>query len=176
MACRLAGKTTLALLVLTMMSCVGFGQDAISDLKKEIETLKQGQQLILQQLQLLLQRSPTPSTAERSVRGMEFEIPDNPVRGSKSAKLMLVDFTDYQCPFCGRYARETFPQILKEYVDTGKIPVGSPLTGCNRYRRKCRVSGRATALLFSFTFRRNRLLINKVTLAMTRCPARSLRT
>ena len=54
----------------------------------------------------------------------------------------------------------------------------TPVCGSNRSRkpRKWRSSGRATADLASFTFRRNRRSMNSVRLAITRCPARSLRT
>ncbi|MBI3559076.1 DsbA family protein [Candidatus Gottesmanbacteria bacterium] len=45
---------------------------------------------------------------------------DDPVKGSPNAKLTIVEFSDFQCPFCGRFFKETEPQIFKEYVDTGK--------------------------------------------------------
>ena len=35
--------------------------------------------------------------------------------------LTLIEFSDYQCPDCGRHARETFPQIRRDYVDTGRL-------------------------------------------------------
>src|SRR5207247_11262883 len=41
--------------------------------------------------------------------------------GHKTPPLTMVEFTDYQCPCCGRYARDTYAQIDKEYVATGKI-------------------------------------------------------
>ncbi|MCG2691429.1 DsbA family protein, partial [Microgenomates group bacterium] len=43
------------------------------------------------------------------------------VKGDKKAKVTLVEFTDFQCPFCKRYADETMAQIEKEYVATGKV-------------------------------------------------------
>lgn len=43
------------------------------------------------------------------------------VKGEKKAKVTLVEFTDFQCPFCKRYADETMGQIEKEYVATGKV-------------------------------------------------------
>lgn len=43
------------------------------------------------------------------------------VRGDNKAKVTLVEFTDFQCPFCKRYADETMGQIEKEYVATGKV-------------------------------------------------------
>ena len=41
--------------------------------------------------------------------------------GSKDAPLTLVEFTDFQCPFCQRFHLSTFPEIKKNYIDTGKV-------------------------------------------------------
>jgi protein-disulfide isomerase len=41
--------------------------------------------------------------------------------GSASAKVTLVEVSDYHCPFCRRHTQQVFPQIQKDYVDTGKI-------------------------------------------------------
>jgi protein-disulfide isomerase len=45
----------------------------------------------------------------------------SPSLGSSDAKVTIVEFTDFQCPFCGAYARDTFGRILSEYVKTGKV-------------------------------------------------------
>jgi len=42
------------------------------------------------------------------------------VLGNPDAKVSIVEFGDYQCPFCGRFALETQPKIIEEYVNTGK--------------------------------------------------------
>jgi len=34
---------------------------------------------------------------------------------------VMLEFSDFECPFCGRYSRETYPQVQREYVDTGKV-------------------------------------------------------
>lgn len=44
----------------------------------------------------------------------------DPVLGNPNAKLTIVEFADYQCPFCERFFTDVFPQIKKDYVDTGK--------------------------------------------------------
>jgi protein-disulfide isomerase len=41
--------------------------------------------------------------------------------GDPDAPIMMVEYTDYQCPFCKRYHEETFSQILSEYVETGQV-------------------------------------------------------
>ncbi len=46
---------------------------------------------------------------------------DNEFKGDNDAPLTLVEFSDYQCPFCSRHVRETYPQLEKEYIETGKL-------------------------------------------------------
>lgn len=44
-----------------------------------------------------------------------------PGLGNKDAKVTIVEFSDFECPFCRRFFTETFSQIKKEYIDTGKV-------------------------------------------------------
>jgi len=70
---------------------------AQDDLKKDVEELKKGQQQILQQLQeirQMLQAQARP--AAPGVKDVLFDLGANPVKGSPTAKLTLVEFTDYQ--------------------------------------------------------------------------------
>lgn len=60
-------------------------------------------------------RPPTPTKVDVKVTS------DDPTRGNASAKLTVVEFGDYQCPFCGRFHKDVLPGLLKDYVDTGKI-------------------------------------------------------
>ncbi len=43
-----------------------------------------------------------------------------PALGKKDAKVTIIEFADFRCPFCARFFTDTEPQIIKEYVDTGK--------------------------------------------------------
>jgi protein-disulfide isomerase len=49
------------------------------------------------------------------------ETKNDPVLGENNAAVTIVEFTDYQCPFCAQYALNTFPQIKTDYIDTGKV-------------------------------------------------------
>lgn len=44
-----------------------------------------------------------------------------PVKGDKNAKVTIVEFADFRCPFCEKFFSDVEPQILKDYVDTGKV-------------------------------------------------------
>ena len=46
---------------------------------------------------------------------------DDPVRGSPDAPITIIEFSDFQCPFCARFHVQTLPSILEEYIDTGKV-------------------------------------------------------
>lgn len=77
------------------------GQQSETDLRDEIEALKQGQEEIrkeLREIKRLLetsQRRPA-APAGPNVQDKVFELGSNPVRGEQTAKLTLVEFTDYQ--------------------------------------------------------------------------------
>ena len=95
--------------------------DDLTELRKEVEALKQGQLQLQRELQeinaLLRRRQP----AAIDVQNVVLTIDGYPSKGSQSAKLILIEFTDYQCPFCGRHFQQTSPQIERDYVNTGRV-------------------------------------------------------
>jgi len=48
-------------------------------------------------------------------------VTDAPVLGRNDAPVTLVEFSDYQCPFCQRFFATTLPALKKDYIDTGKL-------------------------------------------------------
>lgn len=62
------------------------------------------------------------------VRLEKFQVPSEPVslssaygRGGTGAKVVVVQYSDFQCPFCGRFAREVEPEFIETYVKTGRV-------------------------------------------------------
>ena len=51
----------------------------------------------------------------------DVSIDDDPSLGNKNAKVTIIEFSDYQCPFCRTFWKESFGQLKKEYIDTGKV-------------------------------------------------------
>lgn len=45
----------------------------------------------------------------------------DPFLGDPNAKVTVVEFSDFQCPFCGRFFKDVEPQLKKDYIDTGKV-------------------------------------------------------
>ncbi|HUQ32424.1 MAG TPA: thioredoxin domain-containing protein [Pyrinomonadaceae bacterium] len=99
-------------------------QEEQARMRREIDELKAGQQQILEQLRelkgepLLKSESPaklqTPFDEQVDNAGVE-------TRGNKNARLAIIEFSDFQCTYCLSYVLETFPQIDKNYIKTGKV-------------------------------------------------------
>ena len=66
----------------------------------------------------ILRNQPSNLPDTKPIR---VSIDDDPIKGSNDAPITIVEFSDFQCPFCSRFHIQTFPMILKEYVDTGKV-------------------------------------------------------
>ncbi len=43
-----------------------------------------------------------------------------PVLGNADAPVTIVEFADYQCPFCGQWEKQIYPNLKKDFIDTGK--------------------------------------------------------
>lgn len=48
-------------------------------------------------------------------------IDDDPMKGDPNAPLTIVEFSDFQCPFCNRFYQETMPLLEQNYINTGKV-------------------------------------------------------
>ena len=69
--------------------------------------------------------APTPS-AKPSNNGaaavdMDTYIDDDSVKGDKDAPVTIVEFSDYECPFCTKFYEQSLQLIEKNYIDTGKV-------------------------------------------------------
>ena len=108
-----------------LTACTGQAQSQSNDdLKKDVQALKEGQQAIqkdLQEIKRLLAARPTAAAPTEQALNAIISVDGVPFKGDKNAKLTLVEFSEFQCPFCGRHVRETYPQLDKDYVQTGKV-------------------------------------------------------
>lgn len=96
---------------------------AIGSMWTQLKMLKGGQKAAVPGANQAGQPAVQPEEPKEVSDDVWKEIIKNPtaVKGDNKAKVTLVEFTDFQCPFCKRYAEETMGQVEKEYVVTGKI-------------------------------------------------------
>jgi protein-disulfide isomerase len=82
--------------------------------------------------------------------------------GKEDAPLVLVEYTDYQCPFCQRFHNDAFAQIKTNYIDTGKVRFVTrdfPLSFHENAMRGA-VAARCSAEQGKFWDFRNTLIVN----------------
>lgn len=66
--------------------------------------------------------SPAPVPSDDPLMAVTRREPGDPMAmGDVDAPVVIVEYSDFQCPFCGRFARETEPLLVEEYVDKGLV-------------------------------------------------------
>lgn len=72
------------------------------------------------ELRMLQERLPTaqPGAPEMPVR---ISADDDPIIGSPDAPITIIEFSDFQCPFCARFYSQTLPPLTQEYIDQGTV-------------------------------------------------------
>lgn len=94
----------------------GAALQQLLELRKDIKELK---------AEIVITRSEVAKLGrgggQRVAALSKVSIDDDPALGSRTAKIGLIEFSDYQCPFCRRFHTQTFDQLKRKYIDTGKV-------------------------------------------------------
>jgi protein-disulfide isomerase len=70
---------------------------------------------------LLEKQCGLQAKAQREPSIVTVNVSNSPSMGAKDAPLAIVEFTDYQCPFCQRFFQQTFQDLKKDYIAPGKL-------------------------------------------------------
>ena len=99
-------------------------KDDLAELKSEVKGLKEGQTAIqteLAAIKKLLEQGAKAAPSQPGFKPTEITIGDSPVLGDADAIVTLVEYSDYQCPFCSRHYKQVMPELVKNYVESGKL-------------------------------------------------------
>ncbi|MBI5644165.1 MAG: DsbA family protein [Deltaproteobacteria bacterium] len=118
--------------VLLVGSTAAYASEDVQSLRKDVEVLRNDMDEIKRVLISILpvlvkhegvdgspqvvppQRVETPQSATVSIDG-------SPSMGKSDVSIVLVEFSDYECPFCARFNAEVLKQVKREYIDTGRL-------------------------------------------------------
>ena len=70
-------------------------------------------------LELKLLQNQLPTEQPKLI--MKISADNDPVIGNPDAPITIIEFSDFQCPFCARFYTQTLPLIYEEYIDQGKV-------------------------------------------------------
>jgi len=95
--------------------------------------------LIIIVLFLILPKSPSTQKIINKNTNTNIDLSNSPIEGNPNAPVTIIEYSDFQCPFCGRFYSNTLKQIRKQYIDTNKAKLiykQFPLTNIHQYALK----------------------------------------
>jgi len=94
----------------------GITREQASEILIELKAIRQ-----LLEKQSLAAKNPAPQQAPAPQKVSIKLNPNWTVLGKADAPVTVVEFSDYQCPYCRRYYNTIFNELKKNYIDTGKV-------------------------------------------------------
>jgi protein-disulfide isomerase len=101
------------------------------DIRQELTALREAQQAIAAEvtaIRTMLEQAmgprPAPAAGGAVAAGagaQPLTIAGRPSRGNPRAKVTVVEYSDYECPYCGQYVADVYGQIDRDYIKTNKI-------------------------------------------------------
>ncbi len=113
-----------ALLLLLTSSIVHATEEwAVEEVLQQLSELRRDHNQLRQQVESLsneLNKLKGNMTTDNGSDAAEL-LMGEPEMGRRDAPLIMIEFTDYQCPFCSRHVHQTMPQLIEKYVDSGRL-------------------------------------------------------
>ena len=114
------GSIFLASLIISTSILIGAGSLKGKDLSNQ----KDGTAVVTSAQTIVQKPTQQPLAAakkDNSLNKVKVNIAGDPILGVKDAQLTLIEFSDFECPFCKKSFDELLPELKKNYINTGKL-------------------------------------------------------
>jgi protein-disulfide isomerase len=111
----------------TINDAKGEREGELSVLRREVSALQDEQKDILSRLDELKQlletndHKPSSMPSSKPKAPSTLDIHGEIFRGSSNARVAIIEYADFECPYCREYERTVFPQLLIDYIRNGKV-------------------------------------------------------
>jgi protein-disulfide isomerase len=107
--------------VAALLSCGAGAADRINpSMRDDVDTLRDEVRALQQELRDMKQALAARRGGWEKIDAVVGP-EDSPQLGAPEARLVLIEFSDYQCPYCARHYSETFKQLERDYIATGRL-------------------------------------------------------
>jgi len=117
-------RTLLIILAILLLVSLGLNAWTLSQLtsvKKELRDQSNKVSNLINDVNNLKNDSGKEKSRPSPDQKVMVAFDNDPVKGDPNAPVTIVEFSDYQCPFCRRFHKEVLPKIQQEYISTGKV-------------------------------------------------------
>ncbi|NIP29614.1 MAG: thioredoxin domain-containing protein [Candidatus Dadabacteria bacterium] len=113
-------RETLIILIVLLVVSLGLNAWTLSKVSKLSDMIEK-QSKTLTAMTKDLSGSKKARSKPAAPTEVKVSIDDDPVKGDKNAPITIVEFSDYQCPYCRKFHTQVLPKIEEEYINTGKV-------------------------------------------------------
>ena len=119
---KIVKKSTINVLIITIIMITGvaafFAGSYVSNFNSDTISQEELENAIAKlELKILEKQLPT----NQPTLPLKISSGNNPVIGNPDAPITIIEFSDFQCPFCARFHIQTLPIIMDEYINEGKV-------------------------------------------------------
>lgn len=93
----------------------------LKSVKSDISARNQQISSAIEEVKKLAASRPSARPVPPSPQNVKVSVDDDPIKGDTKAPVTIVEFSDFQCPFCKRFYDQVLPSLDKEYISTGKV-------------------------------------------------------
>lgn len=125
-----------------LSGAAGLAETGASDpgaLRQELDAVKTDLEAIKKQLGEIQKQLAQRQAPQAPAGPVTMSVGDGPALGNADAPITIIEFSDYQCPFCKRHFTNTLSVLKTNYIDTGKVRYvfrDFPLDSIHPYARK----------------------------------------
>jgi len=105
-------------LILVVAVAAFFAGSYTSNLNSN-EISQEDLEAVIAKLELKILQNQLPT--EQSKITIKISADNDPIIGNPDAPITIIEFSDFQCPFCARFYTQTLPLIYEEYIEPGKV-------------------------------------------------------
>jgi len=123
-------KSRIKFLVLFLFVFISFSTNAadewladellkqLQEIRKEVKAMRGDIADLRDEIKHL---QPMVAQEGKPIKQVSANIGSAPILGDKNAKIAIIEYSDFQCPFCTRHNKQTLPQIQDSYIKTGQV-------------------------------------------------------